>query len=45
VKVCEPIELSFWVVSGVGPGTRILDGGPCAPKGRGGFGGVLMSVC
>jgi len=32
------IELSFGVVSGVSPGIRVLDGGSCAPKGRGCFG-------
>jgi len=26
VEVCEPIELSFGVVSGVGPGIDVLDG-------------------
>jgi len=27
VEVCEPIELSFGVVSGVGAGIHVLDGG------------------
>jgi len=31
----EPIEVSFGVVSGVGPGIHVLDGGLHAPKGRG----------
>ena len=34
VEVCEPIELSFEVVSGVGPGIDVLDGGP-VPQGKG----------
>jgi len=33
VKVCEPIELSFGVVSGVGIAIRVLDGFMC-PKGK-----------
>jgi len=31
-EVREPIELSFGMVSGVGPGIHVLDGGSCAPK-------------
>jgi len=34
-KVREPIEMLFEVVSRVGWGIRVLDGGP---RGRGGFG-------
>jgi len=37
-EVCEPIKLSFRMVSGVGPGTDVLDGGPRASKERGCFG-------
>ena len=33
-KVREVIDLPFGVVSGVGPGTGVLDGGPGPPKGR-----------
>jgi len=36
----EPIELSFGVVSGV-PGIHVLDGGPPASMGKGGFWGRL----
>ena len=39
-KVCEPIKLSFGVVSGVGPGIGVLYGGPHA-QGREDFGGFL----
>ena len=35
-KVCEPIELPFGVVSGVGPSIGVLDGGPLA-QGKGRF--------
>jgi len=40
-EVREPIELSFEVVSRVGPGIDVLDGGRCAAsKGKGrGLGG------
>ena len=34
VKVHTAIELSFGVVSGVGPGIHVLDGGPRASRGR-----------
>jgi len=34
VKVRKAIELSFGVVSGVGPGIHVLDGGPRASRGR-----------
>jgi len=37
-EVCEPIELSFGEVSGVGRGMDVLDGGPRAPRRRSGFG-------
>jgi len=37
-EVHKLIELSFGVVSGVGPGIHVLDGGSCVPKGRGCFG-------
>jgi len=33
-NVREPIELSFGVVSGVGGGMVVLDGGSTCPKGR-----------
>jgi len=36
-EVHELIELSFGVISGVGSGFHVLDGGSCAPKGRGSF--------
>jgi len=35
VKVRIKIELSFGVVSGVGPGIHVLDGSPRASKGKG----------
>ena len=35
VEVCELIELSFGVLSGVGPGIDVLGGGPRASKGSG----------
>jgi len=31
-KVCEAIELPFVVVSAVGPGIGVLDGGPHVPR-------------
>jgi len=34
-EVREPIELSFGVVSGVGPGIHVLYGGSRIPKERG----------
>jgi len=34
VEVRKAIKLSFGVVSGVGPSTDVLDGGPRAPRGR-----------
>ena len=34
VEMREPIELSFGVVSGVGPGIDVLDGGQRASRGR-----------
>jgi len=37
VEVHEPIELSFGVVSVVGPGTGVLDGGRRAARERDGF--------
>jgi len=37
VKVRRAIELSFGMVSGVGPGIYVLDGSPRAPRGRGCF--------
>ena len=39
-EVCEPIKLLFGVVSGVGRGMGVLDGGPHDPSGRCGFGGL-----
>jgi len=41
VKVHEPIKLSFGIVSGVGPGTDVLDGSPHTSRGRGCFGSCL----
>jgi len=43
VEVCEPIKLSFWVVSGVGGGMGVLDKGPGAP-GKGRFGGFFCPI-
>jgi len=37
VEVRITIELSFGVVSGVGPGIHVLDGSPHASRGRGCF--------
>jgi len=37
VEVSTAIELSFGVVSGVGPGIHMLDGSPRASRGRGCF--------
>jgi len=37
VEVRTAIELSFGVVSGVGPGIHVLDGSPRASRGRGCF--------
>jgi len=37
VKVRRTIELSFGVVSGVGPGIHVLDESPRASRGRGCF--------
>jgi len=37
VRKITSIELSFGVVSGVGPGIQVLDGSPRAPRGRGCF--------
>jgi len=37
VEVRRAIKLSFGVVSGVGPGIHVLDGSPCASRGRGCF--------
>ena len=39
VKLHKSIKLPFGLVSGVGPGIRVLDGGPHPTMGRGGFGG------
>jgi len=36
-EVRKAIELSFGVVSGVGPGIHVLDGNPRASRGRGCF--------
>ena len=35
VELRTAIELSFGVVSGVGPGIHVLDGSPRASRGRG----------
>jgi len=43
-KVREPIELSFGVVSGIGSGIGVLDGGPRAPNVREGFFRILNDV-
>jgi len=37
VEVHEPIKLSFGEVSGLGPGTDVLGGGPVASRGSGGL--------
>ena len=42
-KVHEPIELSFWMVSGVGRGTGVLDG-VYVPKEEGRFGGFFVPI-
>jgi len=42
-EVCEPIELSFCVVSGVGPGIGVLDGSTCL-KGKGLFRGFFALI-
>ena len=34
MEVCEPIELSFEMVSGVGGGIAVLDRGACDSRGR-----------
>jgi len=39
VKVCEPSELWFGVVHGVGRGIGVIDGGQRHAKGRAAFGG------
>ena len=41
VEVCEPIELSFGVVSGVGPGIDVQNGSPRGSRERVDFGGEL----
>jgi len=43
-EVREQIELSFGVVSGIGPGNGVLDGGPHAARGRCSFSGVLLQT-
>ena len=40
VQVCEPSELPFGVVLGVGRGIAVLDGGP--RHARGGFEGFVL---
>jgi len=42
LEVREPIELSFGLMSGVGPGINVLDGGPRASRGRGGLWGFCL---
>ena len=37
VEVSEPIELSFGVVSGMGPGIDVQNGGPRGSMGKGSF--------
>jgi len=55
MEVCELIELSFGVVSGVGPGIDVIDVGQHASRGRGhfwgfwphwpiGFNGIFLTV-
>ena len=46
-SIREPIELLFGVVSGVGTGTGVLDGGRHAARGRGfgRFRGVFSLIC
>jgi len=38
MKVREAIELSFGVLSGVGPSISVLENGPHPPRGRRGLG-------
>jgi len=44
VKVRQTIELSFGVMSGVGPGIGVLDGSSRAMEGRESF-GVVLPIC
>jgi len=44
-KVAEPIEMLFGLRTWVGPGNRVLDGGPDPPMGRGNFKGKEASHC
>jgi len=41
VEMCEPIQLSFGMVTAVGPGVGELGGGPCASRESGRFWGCL----
>ena len=43
-EVCEPIELSFGVVSGVGGWIAVLDGGARAARERGRVAGVFFPI-
>jgi len=38
-KTAKPIEMPFGLMTQVGPGNRVLDGGPDPPMGRGNFEG------
>ena len=38
-KTAEPIEMPFGLMTQVGPGNQVLDGGPNPPMGRGNFEG------
>jgi len=38
-KTAEPIDTPFGIMTQVGPGYYVLDGGPDPPRGRGNFGG------
>ena len=40
-KTAEPIEMPFGMMTRVGSGNHVLDGGPDAPRGRGTFWGCL----
>jgi len=44
VQLRTAIELSFGVVSGVGPGIHVLDGSPRASRGIGGVSGMVFGI-
>ena len=43
-KVCEPSELQFGMVHGVGRGIGVLDGGIRRARDMGGFGGLYSAT-